>query len=141
LLDELSHRWFICDVGADTVVGEEVEETDEAKARKWTGFSFRSFSSFRERLIKLPDIKVGERANGNPIMRPAADCWVERPEAPQYDRLVYASVGCARSRSSRSTRRSAPHVARQAVRGASCTISDAPPCETSNSQGCRVQLR
>jgi hypothetical protein len=93
LLDELSQRWFICDVGADTVVGEEVEETDEAKARKWTRFSFRSFSSFRERLIKLPDIKVGERANGNPIMRPAADYWLEHPEAPQYDRLVYAPVG------------------------------------------------
>ena len=93
ILDELNQRWFICDVGAESVVGEEIEETNKEKTRKWSRFSFRSFNDFRERLIKLPDICVGSRANGNPIMQAAADYWLEHEEGRQYDRLVYAPPG------------------------------------------------
>ena len=80
VIDELNERFFLVDIGADTVVAEEVEETNGT--RKWTTFLFRSFADFKRKLVKY---KVDKK--------PAAEIWLNAMNGLQYERLVYAPPG------------------------------------------------
>jgi hypothetical protein len=94
----LNERFFIVDVGSDTCVGELTTiTTDEAGARPWTHYVFRSFADFKRKLIKEPPVSIpdGQDADGNTKYRtvPLADHWLEHPDGRQYERLLYAPEG------------------------------------------------
>jgi hypothetical protein len=84
-VEALNQRYFIVDVGTDTVVGEEIACTD--KARNWTEFRFRSFEAFRKKLIKEKPAIVGGKS------KPIADVWLQHSAGKQYDQLAYAPQG------------------------------------------------
>ncbi len=84
VIDELNERFFLVDIGADTVVAEEVEETNGT--RKWTTFLFRSFADFKRKLVKIKIEIDGKK-------KPAAHLWLNAPTGRQYERLVYAPPG------------------------------------------------
>ena len=67
VIDELNERFFLVDIGADTVVAEEVEETNGT--RKWTTFLFRSFADFKRKLVKIKIEIDGKK-------KPAAHLWL-----------------------------------------------------------------
>jgi hypothetical protein len=92
-VEKVNATYFLIDVGTETVVGEEVAQSD--KARQWTVFRFRSFGDFRKKFVKF-SIRVGTKTvKGEqiPIIKQLADVWLKHPQGIQYDRLVYAPEG------------------------------------------------
>lgn len=76
-IDRLNERYFVVGLASETVVAEMVE----------TSFIFRSFSEFKQKLIKAPAVKKGKR------LMPLADAWLSSPRGRQHDRFIYAPPG------------------------------------------------
>jgi hypothetical protein len=86
-VEELNERYFVVDVGSDTVVGEEV------RCDNWTDLQFRSFEDFKKKLIKRV-VEVGRKEKSDtPICKPLADLWLRHPQGAQFNKLVYAPPG------------------------------------------------
>jgi hypothetical protein len=92
-LQELNARFFVIDVGSDTVVGEEIPCSNDRDTRRWTEFKFRSFEDFRRKLVKERPVVVGMNARQQPMTKKLPEVWLESPHGTQYERLVYAPPG------------------------------------------------
>jgi uncharacterized protein DUF5906 len=89
----LNKRWFLVDVEAETVVGEEIAEASRDGSRRWTRLSFRKFDAFKRHLVKAAPAIVGTKDKGSPVYQHPADIWLKSPAGRQYGRLVYAPEG------------------------------------------------
>ena len=92
-VEKLNERYFLIDVGTDTVVGEYV--TESMDNRQWTDFRFRSFTDFKNKLIKhqVKEMKPGKDGVEVPQYKPLADVWLRNRNGKQFNRLVYAPEG------------------------------------------------
>jgi Family of unknown function (DUF5906) len=95
-LDKLNERFFIVDVGSETVVGEEVEHLDNRTGRRWSSFTFRTFADFSKKLVKHNvDVRVVKRGVEMIEPAPLAKVWLGWKSGRQYEQLVYAPPGAA----------------------------------------------
>ena len=96
-IERLNDQYFMIDVGNQTVIGEQIIESDGS--RSWTTLRFRSFDEFRNKLVKQI-VQVGTKQvmkdgvkTDQPVFKPVADTWIRHAAGLQYDRLVYAPDG------------------------------------------------
>jgi hypothetical protein len=83
---DLNERYYVVDVGSQTVVGEDVPRDN------WIDMEFRTFADFEKKLIK-EKVSVGTSKDGAPILKALASIWLHHPQGTQYDRLVFAPPG------------------------------------------------
>jgi len=88
-IDDVNAKFFLIDVGTETVVGEEIVKSDGT--RRWSQFEFRSFEDFKKKLVK-EFIRVTQ-SDGKVKVKPLANTWLTHRRGRQYDRLVYAPEG------------------------------------------------
>ncbi len=90
-VERLNVTYFLIDVGTETVVGEQVAQSEGQ--RRWTELQFRHFDDFKKKFIK-DIVQTGtKKTTDEPVFKSVADVWLKHPAGTQYERLLYAPEG------------------------------------------------